>query len=132
MKLGTLLRSALAGGLATAIDLLVLFACIHLLGLSPRVASVPALIAGGVANFQGNRTFAFRATSGPGVLQRQAALFVLSELVTLALNGVLYDLAVRTLHPGVGGAMVIRLVTQNMVFLAWSFPVWRLVFRARV
>ncbi len=130
MKLATLLRSTLAGGAATAVDLLVLFACIHLLGWSPRIASLPALLAGGVVNFHGNRTFAFRATSGS--LQRQATLFVLSELVTLALNGILYDLAVRTLHPGTGGAMVIRLLTQNMVFLAWSFPVWRVVFRTRV
>lgn len=123
----TLLRSTLAGGAATAVDLLVLFLCIQVLGWSPRVASVPALLAGGVVNFHGNRTFAFRATGGS--LPRQATLFILSELVTLALNGIVYDLAVRTLHPGTGGAMVIRLVTQNIVFLAWSFPIWRMVFR---
>jgi putative flippase GtrA len=123
----TLIRSSIAGGAATAVDLVVLFACIHVLGWSPRVASVPALLAGGFVNFHGNRHFAFRATAGR--VERQAALFILGELVTLTLNGILYDLAVRTLHPGIGGAMVIRLVTQNMVFLAWSFPIWRLVFR---
>jgi putative flippase GtrA len=123
----TLIRSSIAGGAATAVDLIVLFVCIHVLGWSPRVASVPALLAGGFVNFHGNRHFAFRATAGR--VERQAALFILSELVTLTLNGILYDLAVRTLHPGTGAAMAIRLVTQNMVFLAWSFPIWRLVFR---
>lgn len=128
MKLAPLLRSALAGGAATATDLLVLFTFIQA-GCSPRVASVPALIAGGVVNFYGNRTFAFRATAG--AIERQAMLFTLSELVTLALNGVLYDLAVRTLSPSTGAAMVIRLVAQNLVFLAWSFPIWRLVFATK-
>lgn len=123
----TLLRSTLAGGAATAVDLLVLFVCIHALGWSPRVASVPALLAGGFVNFHGNRHFAFRATSGR--VERQAVLFILSELVTLTLNGVLYDLAVRTLHPTTAAALVLRLVTQNIVFLAWSYPVWRRVFR---
>ena len=122
-----LARSALAGGAATAADLVVLFACIHLLGWSPRVASIPALLAGGVVNFHGNRSYAFRASSGS--LKRQATLFILSELVTLTLNGILYDLAMRTLNPGTGAAMVLRLVTQNLVFLSWSFPVWKAVFR---
>ncbi|MBI2388084.1 MAG: GtrA family protein [Deltaproteobacteria bacterium] len=126
-KLATLGRSTIVGGAATLTDLLVLFVCMHAFGWSPRVANVPALIAGGVVNFHGNRTFAFRATEGR--IERQATLFLLSELVTLALNGVLYDLAIRSLHPQPAGAMVIRLITQNVVFLAWSFPVWRLVFR---
>ena len=123
----TLVRSLFAGGAATAVDLLVLFAGIHVFGWSPRIASVPALLAGGAVNFYGNR-IAFRATGG--AVEKQAALFVLSELVTLALNGILYDLAVRTLHPAPALAIALRLVTQNMVFLAWSFPIWRLVFRA--
>lgn len=123
----TLLRSAFAGGAATAVDLLVLFVGIHVFGGAPRVASLPALLAGGAVNFYGNRR-AFRATGG--AVERQATLFVLSELVTLALNGMLYDLAARTMHPAPAAAIAIRLVTQNMVFLAWSFPIWRLVFRA--
>ncbi len=128
-RLGTLLRSFAVGGAATAIDLLVLFLCMQVLGWSAQTANLPALIAGGIVNFHGNRTFAFRAT-GNG-LERQAKLFVLAELVTLALNGVLYDAAVRALHPSPCVAMATRLVVQNLVFLAWSFPAWRLVFRTR-
>jgi putative flippase GtrA len=126
-KLATLLRSFTVGGAATALDLLVLFFCMQALGWSARAANIPALIAGGIVNFHGNRTYAFRATDGR--LERQATLFLLAELVTLALNGVLYDAVVRALHPSPWIAIIARLVVQNLVFLAWSFPVWRLVFR---
>lgn len=129
-SVGQLIRSSLAGGAATFVDLAVLFACIHVLGWSARIASVPALLAGGLVAFFGNRHFAFRASDGS--LPKQATLFVLTEIVTLILNGILYDFAVRTLHPTTAGAMSIRLVTQNLVFLMWSFPVWRLVFRRPV
>lgn len=126
-SVGQLIRSSIAGGAATLVDLGVLFVGMHALGWPPRVASLPALLAGGVVAFQGNRHFAFRASSGS--LSRQATLFVLAEIVTLILNGILYDFVVRAMHPTTAGAMVIRLITQNLVFLAWSFPVWRLVFR---
>jgi putative flippase GtrA len=59
-----LLRSLLAGGAATFADLLVLLFAIHTLHLDARVASIPALVAGGVVNFLGNRHFAFRARAG--------------------------------------------------------------------
>jgi putative flippase GtrA len=126
-KLATLFRSTLVGGAATAADLLVLFVCMQALGWSPRAANTPALIAGGLVNFHGNRTFAFRATEGR--LERQATLFVLAELVTLGLNGVLFDFVVRALPAGAMPAMVARLVVQNVVFLGWSYPIWRRVFR---
>jgi len=126
-KLATLFRSTLVGGAATAIDLLVLFFCMQALGWSPRAANIPALIAGGVVNFRGNRAFAFRATEGR--IERQATLFILAELVTLGLNGVLYDSVVRALQPGPVPAMIARLVVQNVVFLGWSYPIWRRVFR---
>jgi len=125
-KLATLFRSTIVGGAATAVDLLVLFLCMQGLGWSARAANIPALIAGGLVNFHGNRAFAFRAT---GAVERQAALFVLAELVTLGLNGVLYDAVVRAMHPAPIPAMVARLVVQNLVFLGWSYPVWRRVFR---
>lgn len=128
-KLATLLRSFAVGGAATATDLLVLFLCMQALGWSARAANIPALIAGGVVNFHGNRTFAFRAADGR--IERQATLFVLAELVTLGLNGVIYDAVVNALHPSAALAMIARLVVQNVVFLAWSFPAWRVVFSTR-
>jgi len=126
-KLATLFRSTTVGALATGVDLLVLFLCMQTFGWSARAANFPALLAGGAVNFHGNRSFAFRATHGS--LGRQATLFVLAELVTLGLNGVLYDLAVRAVPAGAAPALIVRLIVQNAVFVAWSFPVWRRVFR---
>ena len=124
----TLLRSTLAGGAATLTDLLVLTLGVTIFGLSPRMASLPALVAGGIVNFYGNRHFAFRATAGSW--RKQALLYAITEAIALALNGVLFDFAVRAVHPTTAGALLLRLVTQNAVFLLWSFPVWRRVFRA--
>jgi putative flippase GtrA len=123
------LRSLLAGGAATVADLAVLALCTSALGLSPRVSSIPALIAGGIVNFLGNRHFAFRAADA--ALGRQAVQFLVVEFGTLLANGLLYDLALRALPRNVasGAYVLVRLATSNAVFLAWSYPLWRLVFR---
>jgi putative flippase GtrA len=125
-ELRTLIRSTLAGGAATLADLIVLSACVAL-GVSPRIASIPALVAGGVVNFYGNRHFAFRARSGS--LSRQATLYAITELVALALNGLLFDAAMRTFHPSAPMVLVARLITTNLVFVFFSYPIWRRVFR---
>ncbi len=122
-----LLRSLLAGAAATLVDLAVLAVLVSGLGVAPRVANVPALVAGGVVAFFGNRHFAFRAGDGP--LAKQAVGYGVVEIVALALNGVLFELVMRALpgHPGWYAA--VRLVTSHVVYLAWSYPMWRLVFR---
>lgn len=122
------LRALLAGCAATLADLAVLAVLVSLVGLSPRVASLPALVVGGVVNFLGNRHFAFRATRGS--LAKQAILYTVVELAALGANGVLFDVVMRNLPPGLAWAYaLVRLVTSHVVFLAWSYPLWRLVFR---
>jgi putative flippase GtrA len=122
------LRAFLAGGAATVADLAVLAVLVSALGLTPRVASIPALVVGGVVNFLGNRHFAFRASRGS--LAKQAVLYTIVEIAALAANGILFDVAMRLLPPGLAWAYVpVRLVTSHVVFLAWSYPLWRLVFR---
>ena len=122
------LRALLAGGAATLADLAVLALLVTACGLAPRVASIPALLVGGVVNFLGNRHFAFRASHGS--LARQAALYAVVELAALAANGLLFDVVMRLLPHGLAWAYVpVRLVTSHVVFLAWSYPLWRLVFR---
>lgn len=122
------LRALLAGGAATITDVAVLAAFVSLMGVAPRYASIPALVAGGVVNFIGNRHFAFRAAQGS--LARQAVLYTIVELAALAANGVLFDVVMRLLPPQYAWAYVpVRLVTSHLVFLAWSYPLWRLVFR---
>jgi len=122
------LRALLAGGAATLGDVAVLAVLVSLLGVAPRVASIPALVVGGVVNFLGNRHFAFRAAQGS--LARQAVYYTIVELAALAANGVLFDVVMRLLPAHLAWAYVpVRLVTSHVVFLAWSYPLWRLVFR---
>ena len=128
-RLATFARSLLTGGAATLVDLGVIAAAVGLLHLTPSAANAPALLAGAAVQFFGNRRFAFRSR---GPLGRQAALFAASEVVTLALNFLLYQLVVtRVPRLGPAGAVLARAVTTNLVFLLWSYPVWARVFRGQ-
>lgn len=123
------MRSGLVGALATGVDLAVLALLVSGFGVSAHWANVPALIAGGVANFLGNRHFAFRARGGS--LTRQALGYTAVEIVALVLNGVLYDVALRAIPGAVHLYWLVRIVTSHAVFLCWSYPLWRKVFRVR-
>jgi putative flippase GtrA len=122
-----LLRAGVAGVAATLVDLAVLTLLVSAFHLDPRTASIPALVAGGIANFIGNRHFAFRADRGP--LARQALGYTVVELMALVWNGVLYDSVLRTVPAAAGVYWAVRLVTSHLVFLVWSYPLWRRVFR---
>lgn len=124
-----LLRAGAAGIFATAIDLLVLTVLVSGFHVSVQVANVPALVAGGVANFAGNRWFAFRAQHGS--LPKQALGYSLVEIVALALNGWLFALAMHALPQAAHLYWLVRIATTHLVFLAWSYPLWCLVFRHR-
>ncbi len=128
-RLWTLFRALVAGGGATLVDLVVLALLVDLLAVPARVASIPALVAGGTVAFVANRRWVFHARAGSIV--KQASLFVLVELFALALNGLLYELAMRspTVSHQPQAYLVVRLVTSHVVFLGWSYPLWRLVFR---
>ncbi len=126
-RLITFARSLVAGAAASLVDLVVLAALVGLLGVSGRVANLPALLAGGLVQFLGNRHFAFNAAAGS--LKRQVALFAVTEVVTLSLNGVLFDWAARQTDLSWLGAIGVRSVISFLVFVSWSYPVWRHVFR---
>jgi putative flippase GtrA len=128
-RLLELLRAGLAGIAATATDIAVLAVLVTVFGVSPRVASFPALVAGGTVNFLGNRHFAFRAADGH--LGKQAIGYVAVELVALALNALLYDAVLRSFPSTVHAYWAVRLVTTHAVFLFWSYPLWRKVFTTR-
>jgi putative flippase GtrA len=125
-RMAELLRAGAAGIAATAVDLGVLTLLVSVMHVDARVASVPALIAGGVANFVGNRHFAFRAAGGS--MAKQAVGYTVVEVVALLLNGLLYDFVLRTFPVAAGGFWAVRLVTSHLVFLCWSYPLWRKVF----
>jgi len=76
-----LARSAGAGAVASMVDLAVLTLLASGVGLGPRVASVPAFVAGGIIMFFGQKYFAFRERNP--VRGQQVALFVVVQLVGL-------------------------------------------------
>jgi putative flippase GtrA len=125
-RLAELLRAGAAGIIATAVDVSTLALLVSALHWEARAANLPALLAGGVANFIGNRHFAFRASAGN--IAKQAIGYTVVEVVALALNGVLYDLVLRSVPVAAHAYWAVRLVTSHVVFLAWSFPLWRRVF----
>jgi putative flippase GtrA len=128
-KLAQLLRAGIAGVAATGSDLATLALFVSVLHVDARLASLPALVVGGIVNFLGNRHFAFRARHGD--LGKQAVGYTVVELVALGLNGLLYDTVLRTVPGASHVYWLVRLATSHLVFLAWSYPLWRLVFRVR-
>jgi putative flippase GtrA len=129
-RLATFARSALTGGAATLVDLAVIAIAVGVLHAPARAANVPALLAGAIVQFVGNRHFAFRASGGD--VKRQAALFALSEGVTMLLNGALYHVVATRMTLGPMGAVIARVVTTNLVFVLWSYPVWSRIFRPAI
>ena len=124
MDLWKLARSLVAGAAATLADLGALAVLVSVAGLAPRVASLPALVAGGAVQFFGNRRWVFRAENGS--LPRQVILFVLVEAIALGLNALFYDGAMHAVSPHL--YLAARLVTSNLVYVIWSYPMWHFVF----
>ena len=121
-----LVRSTLATSAATLTDLGTLFLLVTLLGVDPRVASVPSLVLAGIVNFVANRRYAFRAEGGN--LGRQAVLFALVQLVSISLGAALFELGLRALDHRTAWYWALRLVVSAVVYLVWSFPMFRRVF----
>lgn len=117
-------KSALAGAAATLTDFTVFFALANGVGLDPRWANLPALVAGGVVNFVGNRRFAFHAHHGS--LTRQAQRFIGVTVIGLALNAVIFHFAVDALTAW--PAWVLRVIIGNAVYVGWYFPMFRKIF----
>lgn len=123
-RLVRLVRSLGVGAVASVTDWVALAALVEIAGLGPRVANVPALLAGGAVQFFGCRHLVFRA--GDGSMRRQLAGFVVVELATLALNGLLFDVLVAmTAIP----YALARPLGTFIVFVGFSYPLWHLVFR---
>lgn len=121
------LRSAAVGLLATATDLIVLAVLVSGFGVSPRIASVPALVLGISVQFVGNKWFAFGDRSRD--VLRQGAQFLGVEAVGFVANLVLFDLAVTlTRLP----YLPLRLLTTNVVYFCLCLPLWSLIFRPRL
>ena len=116
-------RALIVGSGATLVDVSVLTTSIHLVGLAPTVARVPALLAGASFQFFGNRSFTFRAQRGK--MSRQARLFVVAELVALFLNWNIF----RLLSPRITfiPQELVSFLGTFVVFIAFAYPVRKLV-----
>lgn len=118
-------RSVLVGGAATLLDLGVLALLVEVAHLPATVANVPALLVGALVQFLGCRYFVFPAQGTD--LRKQAGGFAAVEVATLALNGVAFHVLVAGLHVPYAFA---RPLGTFLVFIAFSYPLWRLVFGA--
>jgi putative flippase GtrA len=123
--MGTLTRSALVGVAATAVDLATLAVLVESLRLAPAAANVPALLAGLLAQFLGNKLVAFGDRS-PAWLG-QGARFALVEAGALLLNAVLFQLLTAGAEVPYLGA---RALASAAVYFLYSYPLWGRIFRA--
>ncbi len=113
--------------LATATDLLTLAVLVSGLHVSPRVASIPALVLGISMQFAGNKWFAFGDRSNRWV--QQGAQFLAVESIGFVANLVLFDLAVTlTRLP----YLPLRLLTTNIVYFCICLPLWSRIFHPRL
>lgn len=116
-------RALIVGSGATIVDFSVLTACIRLAGIAPSSARLPALLCGASVQFFGNRTFTFRAQRGS--ISRQAVLFAVFEVATLAMNFGLYQLLLPRVH-GVPPEIT-SFIGTFVVFILFAYPMRKLV-----
>lgn len=125
-KIRTFSRSGLVGIAATLVDLGALVLFVEPLGMPPVWANVPALLLGLLVQFFGNKFFAFSDHSKDYV--RQGGLFALVEICAFTLNAIAFHLLVVVFFMPYLPA---RLLGSSMIYFAFSFPLWRLIFRPR-
>lgn len=117
-------RSLAVGGAATLFDWATLALLVEFGNWRETTANVPALVVGAAAQFFGCRHLVFAAARGG--LKRQLAGFAAVEAATLALNGLAFHLLVTlTAVP----YWLARPAGTFVVFAAFSYPLWKLVFR---
>jgi putative flippase GtrA len=122
----TFVLSALVGAAATVVDLVTLWVLVEVVGLSPAIANVPALVLGVGAQFAGNKYLAFGDRSKD--LLRQGGLFALVEAGALVLNALLFH-ALVSWSPL--PYLAARLASSSLVYFAYSYPLWGRIFSTR-
>jgi len=123
-RLAVLVRSMGVGVIATATDLGVLALLVSGLGVSPRSASLPALLLGIVVQFLGNKLVAFEDRRPEWL--RQGAQFMAVEALGFVANLVLFDRAMALTHLPY---LAVRLATTSLVYFAICLPLWTRIFR---
>lgn len=117
------MRALLVGGGATLTDFSVFTLCVRGFSIAPSAARLPALLAGASLQFFGSRHYAFRAQSGN--LSRQALLFALFEVVSVALNWVAFQFLLPRL--AFLAPELVTIITSSTIFLLYNYPTRRLI-----
>ncbi len=117
------LRALIVGSGATFVDFSLFTTCVRVAGVAPTVARLPALCAGALVQFFGNRTYTFRAQAGR--LSRQAKWFVAAELCTLGLNWLLFR--VLAAHTRRVPPELLSFAGTFLVFVTFAYPLRQLV-----
>lgn len=120
-------RSMAVGGAATVVGLGGLWLLVDVFHFTPAQANVPTLLAGSLMQFIGNRQWAFAGTTGK--LTLQMPIFFGLEFVAFLFNAGLFELQTRYLG---WHYLVARVLATTLVFWAFSFPLWKWLFRPRV
>ena len=115
------------GTVATLADNCVLFLLVQGLHWSPLSANVPSLLAGMGIQFLGNRYLVFQGARERS-MSHQVLGFTLLEFVAFPLNAVLYYVLLEWLSIPY---MLARPMGTAIVFLGFSYPSWKWVFRGQ-
>ncbi|MCB0418846.1 MAG: GtrA family protein [Bdellovibrionaceae bacterium] len=118
-----IVKTAVVGLTATAVDLLTLTVLIQFFEFGARAANVPALLLSVSVQFWGNRCYVFEAQAGH--LWKQLAGFIAIEIGSLGLIALSFHFAVEwiPLH-----YIYVRLICTTCVFFLFSYPMWHLNF----
>ena len=120
-----LLRHQVGSLAATAVDFLVMIACVSAFGLAPGAGTAVGAASGGVTNFILGRRWIFRALEGRA--SSQALRYALVSAASLLLNAVGEHVLVTTTHLQF---VVARVIVSLLVSVLWNFPMQRsFVFR---
>jgi putative flippase GtrA len=119
-------KTAIVGGTATALDLLLLVVLVDGHVLTPEQANFPSLFAGSAVQFLGNRYWVFQAQDRPW--GRQLLGFAIAEGISFGLNWLGFDLLVK--HTAIYYPLA-RPLSVAIVFFGFSYPVWKWIFRAK-
>lgn len=116
-------RTMIVGFWANLLDFALLALCLRWLHIEALSSRVIALLISGVLTFIASRSFAFRAQGGNA--PQQAGRFFMAELAALPLNLLSFHLCAAVAP--LAAAEMVSFVANGLVFIAFSYPVRRML-----
>jgi putative flippase GtrA len=116
-------RTMVVGFWANVLDFALLALCLRWLHIEALSSRLIALLVSGVLTFIASRSFAFRAQGGNA--PQQAGRFLVAELAAVPLNLLSFHLCAA--FAPLAAAEIVSFVANGLVFVAFSYPVRRLL-----